>query len=354
MTLTDREGIPASAPALMRRPGTVNEGCVTVVDSHTAGMPTRVVTAGIPPIPGDTMAQRRAWGSAHLKDTLGLLMREPRGHPAMFGALIQSSTRDDADIGMLYFDAADLIPMCGHGTIGAVTVLIETGVIAAECPGAEVRLDTAAGLVSTRAQVADGKVTSVTLTNVPAYVLAHSATVEVPAVGQVRYDLVWGGNLYAIVRAEDAGLQIDGDHTKQMLAVGLETIDAINREAAPTHPTDPSIRGIHSMMWVTTNTDAADSRIATINLPGYIDRSPCGTGTSALMALRHSSGDLGLNQPYLNESPVGTTFEGRLVSETTVNGYPAVVPTITGEAWITGYNQRVLDPTDPFPQGFAL
>lgn len=327
---------------------------MTVVDSHTAGMPTRTVTGGVQNVPGDTMGDKRAWASSHLLDTIGLLCREPRGHTAMFGALLQPATREDADIGILYFDAADFIPMCGHGTIGAVTVLLETGILPVTGPVVDLRLDTAAGLVSARAQVHLGAVTSVTITNVPAFVIAHDQHVLIPSVGDVLYDLVWGGNLYPIVRVEDAGLSLDADNSGRLLEIGLQIIKAINASAPPAHPLDPTIHGTHSMMWVTTDAVGADSRIATINLPGYIDRSPCGTGTSALMALRHAQGILALEEHYINESPIGTRFSGELIAQTEIAGLPAVVPTITGQAWITGYTDFVLREDDPFPRGFTL
>ncbi len=327
---------------------------IHAVESHTEGMPTRVVTGGVAPIPGATMSERREWAKTHLDDLRGFLMREPRGHAAMSGAILQPPTRDDADWGVLYIETTGFLPMCGHGTMGVCTVLVETGMVAVTEPVTTIRLDTPAGLVTAEVAVADGRATSVTLTNVPAFVLGQDLEVDVPGIGTVAYDMVYGGNFYPNIAAEQLGLELELANKDELIDVGLRIVAAINEQRPPVHPADPKIRGIHHAQFLAVGTNGADSRNAVLNVPGYFDRSPCGTGTSAQMAGRHARGLLGLDQPFVNESMLGTRFTGRLVAVTDVGGIPAVVPRITGRAWITGFSQHLLDPGDPFPAGFTV
>ncbi|GAA2465877.1 proline racemase family protein [Streptomyces mauvecolor] len=324
------------------------------VDSHTEGMPTRVVTGGLGVIPGATMAERRLYFMEHLDHIRTLLMYEPRGHASMSGAILQPPTRPDADYGVLYIEVSGLLPMCGHGTIGVATVLVETGMVAVTEPVTTVRLDTPAGLVSVDVRVEDGEARSVTLTNVPAFCLALDHKVQVPGLGTVTYDLAYGGNFYAFVELEELGLPFARDHKDALLAAGLDIMAAINASDRPVHPENPEIAGVKHVYLAAPGSDATRSRHAMAIHPGWFDRSPCGTGTSARMAQLHARGELPLDRDFTNESFIGTEFTGRLVGETSVGGIPAVVPTVTGRAWITGTAQYFLDPSDPFPEGFLL
>ncbi|MFJ2639148.1 proline racemase family protein [Streptomyces sp. NPDC087511] len=324
------------------------------VDSHTEGMPTRVITGGVGTIPGATMAERRTYFQEHRDAVRTLLMYEPRGHAAMSGAILQPSTRPDADYGVLYIEVSGLLPMCGHGTIGVATVLVETGMVEVTEPVTTVRLDTPAGLVSVDVQVKDGAATAVTFTNVPAFSVALDRTVDVPGYGTLRYDLAYGGNFYAMVQLSDLGLPFDRARKDDILAAGLALMDAVNATDRPVHPEDPAIHGLKHVQCVAPGSDARHSRHAMAIHPGWFDRSPCGTGTSARMAQLHARGELPLDTDFVNESFIGTSFTGRLVRETTVGGLPAVVPTITGRAWTTGTAQFFLNPSDPFPEGFLL
>lgn len=327
---------------------------IHAVDSHTGGMPTRVIVGGVAPIPGRTMAERRVWAKENLEDLRGLLMREPHGHAAMSGAILQQPTREDADWGVLYIETTGFLPMCGHGTIGVVTVLIETGMVEPSEPTTTIRLDTPAGLVTAEAEVRDGRVLGVTLTNVPAFVLSRDETVTVDGIGEVRYDMVYGGNFYPIIEAAELGLTVELERKDELIRVGLSIIDAINSQKPPVHPADESIRGIHHAQFVQPGVDGADARNAVLNVPGYFDRSPCGTGTSARMAALHARGLLDLDTAFVNESMLGSRFIGRIVGTTVVEGFDAIVPQFTGRAWITGTSQHFLDPTDPFPSGFTV
>jgi proline racemase len=327
---------------------------VSAVDSHTEGMPTRVITGGVGPIPGATMAERRLHFMAHMDELRLLLMREPRGHGAMSGAILQPAARPDADWGVVFIEVSGCLPMCGHGTIGVCTVLVETGMVAVTEPETVVRLDTPAGLVEARVAVEDGRATSVTLRNVASFMHARDGSVEVPGIGAVAYDLAFGGNFYAILPAAAIGLTVDPGRAGELIEAGLSIMAAINDAAEPVHPGDPGIRGCHHVILHAPGAGGADGRAATAIHPGWLDRSPCGTGTSARMAQLHARGELGLDTPWVHESVIGTRFTGRLVGETEVAGRPAVVPEITGRAWVTGMGQYLLDPQDPFPAGFAL
>jgi proline racemase len=324
------------------------------VDSHTEGMPTRVITGGIGVIPGDSMFERRRYFLEHLDHVRKLLMYEPRGHGSMSGAILQPATRPDADYGVLFIEVSGCLPMCGHGTMGVATVLVETGMVEVTEPVTTIRLETPAGLVVVDVAVEDGAAMSVTLRNVPSFCVATDRVASVPGFGDVRYDLAYGGNFYALVELDDLGLPFDRARKGDLLDAGLEIMAAINATAPPVHPENPEIAGVHHVYLAAPGSDARHSRHAMAIHPGWFDRSPCGTGTSARMAQLHARGLLPLHQDFRNDSFIGTTFIGRLVEETRVGGVPAVVPTITGRAWVTGTAQYMLDPRDPFPEGFEL
>lgn len=325
------------------------------VDSHTEGMPTRVVTGGVGVLPGATMAERRLHFIEHRDDLRTLLMYEPRGHAAMSGAVLQPPTRADADFGVLFIEVSGLLPMCGHGTLGVATVLVETGMVDVTEPVTTVRLDTPAGLVTVDVQVEDGAAKAATLTNVPAFCVGLDHQVAVPGYGTVTYDLAFGGNFYAFVRLDALGLPFDRARKDDLLAAGLAVMAAVNASPQrPVHPAQPEIAGLKHVYLAAPGSDARHARHAMAIHPGWFDRSPCGTGTSARMAQLHARGELPLHQDFVNESFIGTRFTGRLTATTEVAGVPAVVPRITGRAWITGTAQYFLDPDDPFPGGFLL
>ena len=317
------------------------------VDSHTEGMPTRVITGGVGPIPGATMLERKLHFEAEMDDLRLLLMREPRGHSAMSGAILQPPLRDDADWGVLFIEVSGLLPMCGHGTIGVATVLVETGMVEVTEPETIIRLDVPAGLVEVRVRVENGRAQSVTLKNVPSFLHARDQVADVPGLGEVAYDMAFGGNFYAIVDAASVGLVVDPERSQELIDAGAQVMAAVEH---PVHPADPRINGCHHVVFHEPGRDGAHARAATSIHPGWLDRSPCGTGTSARMAQLHARGELGLNEDFVNESVIGTRFTGRLVSE----GPDGVIPEITGRAWITAMGQYLLDAEDPFPAGFDL
>jgi proline racemase len=326
----------------------------TAVDSHTEGMPTRVITGGVGVIPGATMNEKRVYFMEHLDDIRLLLMNEPRGHPAMSGAILQAPTRPDADWGVVYIEVSGLLPMCGHGTIGVATVLVETGMVEVTEPVTTIRLDTPAGLVIARVAVTDGHADSVTIENVPSFTVRLDANIDVPGYGNVPYSLAFGGNFYALVALEAIGLEFDRSNTEEIIAADLAIMTAINENDPPHHPESEGVDHCHHVEFIAPGSTAKHSRHAMAIYPGWFDRSPCGTGTSARMAELYSRGELALDEDFLNESFIGSCFTGRLIAETTVGGTPAVIPTITGRAWLTGIGPYLLDPADPYPTGLQF
>lgn len=327
---------------------------MSTVDSHTEGMPTRVVTGGVGVIPGETMAERRSYFIEHMDHLRQFLMFEPRGHSAMSGAILQPPTRSDADWGVLFIEVSGCLTMCGHGTMGVATVLVETGMVEVVEPVTTVKLDTPAGLVVAEVEVQNGRALSVSIVNVPSFVSSLDTTVTVEGIGEVTLDIAFGGNFYALLPVERLGLTLDRGNRDQLIAAGLRVQDAIARQAPPRHPTDPTIFGCKHVVAFADGSEGSDARSATLIHPGWIDRSPCGTGTSARLAVLHARGTLAVGRDFVNESFGGTRFTGRILSETQVGSAAAIVPMITGRAWITGMNQLMLEPSDPFPSGFLL
>ncbi len=324
------------------------------VDSHTEGMPTRVVVGGVGVLPGATMEDRRQYVMTEADHLRRWLMFEPHGHGAMSGAILQPPTRPDCDWGVVYIEVSGCLPMCGHGTIGTATVLVETGMVAVTEPETVIRLDTPAGLVIARVRVQGTRATSVTLENIPSFVTELDSTVDVPGLGEVRYDMAYGGNFYAIVELADIGVEFGIDNKDQLLSAGLAIMNAINEQQPPVHPENPAIDYVHHVQLVAPGSTPTHSRHAMAIYPGWFDRSPCGTGTSARVAQLTARGQLPLGDTLKNVSLIGTHFLGRVKDTTTVAGIPAIIPEITGRAWITGTSIHMLAPDDPFPEGFLL
>ncbi|MGH9105055.1 MAG: proline racemase family protein [Acidimicrobiales bacterium] len=327
---------------------------VNAVDSHTEGMPTRVVTSGVGELPGTTMAARRQYIMNEREDLRTLLMHEPRGHGAMSGTILQQPTRPDADVGVVFIEVSGCLPMCGHGTIGTATVLVETGMVPVKEPVTVVRFDTPAGLVEASVEVEGGRAKGVTIRNVPSYLHLRDATVKVPGTGEVLLDLAWGGNFYALVPAASVGLAVKPSLHDELVRTGLAVMAAVNEQLCFAHPEQPSIDTCRHVVFTEPGDGDVSGRAAVAIHPGWLDRSPCGTGTCARMAQLYARGKLGLDEDYVHASVLGTRFVGRLLDTTSVGGFDAVVPTVRGRAWITGLASYLLDPEDPFPAGFLL
>jgi proline racemase len=343
------------------------ERLITAVDAHAAGEPGRVITGGVLDVPGKTMFEKRLYLERHADGLRKLMLREPRGYPALCCNVLLPPTDPRADAGFVIMEQTEYPAMSGSNTICVVTVLLETGILPAIEPVTELTLETPAGLIGVSATVQDGKVTSVTFENVPAFATHLDAVLEVPRLGSVTVDVAWGGMFYVIADAERLGLRLTPDNGRELARVG-EMLRAAAAEQLPvTHPENPRIQGvsISQLSGLADRPDAHRKNVVVVSTgaldwdrpdtwTGAIDRSPCGTGTCAKMATLYERGELGLNQEFRHEGILGTVFTGRLIRETTVGSYRAVVPTLTGTAWITGTTQYVVDPSDPFPEGFRV
>ncbi len=331
---------------------------IFVVDSHTAGHPTRIVVGGLPKIQGGSVAQKRDYVRSKLDDYVrNFLCNEPRGHDGMYGAILTEPDSEEADFGVIFFSTVGYDDMCGHGTIGVATVLIEMGMIHMEEPSTEVTLETPAGLIRAKAKVIDGKVKSVSLVNIPAFLYKEGISINVPGYGEVKGDIAFGGNWYFYVNARELGIRVRSENIDELLKAGTAIKNEFNKKFDLVHPTDPNIStkllGVSILDSPVKNKEADQNNIVVEGK--FVDRSPCGTGTSGRMAILFAKNKLGLNEDFVNESITGTTFRGRLIGKTKVGEYPAVIPEITGSAYITGFNHIVLDPDDPFgSKGFLL
>lgn len=327
----------------------------TAIDAHTVGEPARIIVGGIPYIPGDTMFDKKRHIEEQWDDIRQLLMNEPRGHSAMSGAIITAPTTPGADIGLVFIEVSGCLPMCGHDTIAACTVLLETGILPAKEPITHLVVDTPAGVLQAQVEVSEGGVKGVTFQNVPAYLALRDAEVDVPGIGRIVADVAYGGNYFAILPAEMVGVPIEPQRASEFVQIGRRIRAALNEKYEVIHPENPLIRDVSHVMFTAPATNPAATMKNTViyGLSG-MDRSPCGTGTSARMAQLHARGELPLNQEFVHESIVGSLFQGRLVGEARVGEFPAVIPTIRGRAFISGFNTIVLDQEDPFPNGFLL
>jgi len=328
---------------------------LSVLDYHTEGEPMRIVVGGVPVIPGSTPLARSDFVDQQWRDLLGFLLYEPRGHRAMCGAILTEPLSPEAQVGVVFLEPSGCVHMCGHGAIAIATMLVETGRVPLSEPTTTLTLETAAGLVRCRVTVQGGRVTGVTLQNVPAFACLTDAKVEVPGLGAVAFDLAYGGHFYAIVSGSAVGLCLVPAEAQHIVEVGEAIRVRIEQEFQLRHPDRPEAKGLLYVQFFTRSSrPGVKFKNAVVVSPLGLDRSPCGTGTSARMANLHARGELALGEPFMHESLLGTVFTGRLVGPSRVGQYPAVIPEITGRAFLTGFSTLVLDPDDPFPAGFLL
>ncbi len=326
------------------------------IDAHTCGNPVRLVTGEKPPLEGETMAARRRHFLAEYDWIRTALMFEPRGHAQMSGSFLYPSTREDCDIGVLFIETSGCLPMCGHGTIGTVTIALENGLVTPRVPG-ELALETPAGRVRVRYTMEGGKVRSVTLTNVPAFLYAAGLAVDCPELGgELRVDVAYGGNFYAIVEPQACYDGLDAVSAGDILAISPRLRERLNKRYSFVHPEDDHISGLSHLLWAgAATTDGADARNAVFYGDAAIDRSPCGTGTSARMAQLAARGDLAVGDTFIHESYIGSLFTGRVEAAARVGEFDAIVPSIEGWARVYGRNRITVDPQDdPYWQGFLV
>ncbi len=327
---------------------------ISAIDTHTAGEPTRIVLSGLPPIHGKTMAEKKGYMMEHLDYIRTLLMQEPRGHNDMFGAIITPPTTNQAHYGILFMDNADYLDMCGHGIIGITTALIEIGMVSPIEPETIVVFDTPAGLVKSYAKVEGNQVVEVSISNVASFMYAGDVELDLPDIGNISIDVSFGGNFFALVPAKALGVSVHPDNISKLIRLGMLIKNAVNKKLKVRHPIEKHITTVKlTEIYDKPNASGFFSKSVSIFGNGQLDRCPCGTGTSAAMAMLYAKGELPLGIEFTNESIIGTRFRGKLVREVQMGDFIAVDPVVTGEAYITGIQQFVVDPNDPLKYGFV-
>jgi 4-hydroxyproline epimerase len=324
------------------------------VDAHTCGNPVRVVMGGGPQLSGASMSERRQHFLAEFDWIRTGLMFEPRGHDMMSGSILYPSTRPDCDIGILFIETSGCLPMCGHGTIGTVTVAVEQGLVRPKTPGV-LRLETPAGLVIAEYEQKGEYVESVRLTNVPGFLHSTGLEAECPGIGTLKVDVAYGGNFYAIVEPQAGYRDMANFSAGQLVQMSPVLRKNLNARYSFQHPENPTIKGLSHILWTgAPKAEGAHARNAVFYGDKAIDRSPCGTGTSARMAQLAAKGKLKVGDAFVHESIIGSLFKGRVKEAAKVGNYEAIVPSVEGWARITGYNTIFIDDRDPYKHGFQV
>lgn len=345
--------------------GTIRK--VTAVEVHAEGEPGRVITGGYPEAPGATVLAKMRWLETNADHLRHWMLREPNGYPALCANVLVAPTDPSADAGFVIMEQSEYAPMSGSNTICVATVLLETGLVPMVEPITELTLETPAGLIGVRAECSNGKVTRVTIRNVPSFAMALDLKIDVPHLGQVEVDIAWGGMFFVIADADKLGVELTAANGSEIARVSEMIRTATVEQHPVAHPLEPTLQGpsITQLSGVATLEGAQRRNAVTLSTgpldwdrpdtwTGALDRCPCGTGTSAKMAVMHARGELAIGEDFIHQGPLDTTFSGRLLETTTVGPFDAVIPEIGGQGWITGYSEYVLDETDPFPAGFTV
>jgi proline racemase len=331
---------------------------ITTVDAHAAGEPLRIITGGLPELPGATMLERRRYMLQHFDHIRRALMWEPRGHRDMYGCVLTRPVSSEADLGVLFMHNEGYSTMCGHGIIALVTTLLEMGTLASKGRQTPVNLDTPAGLVQATAHFDDsGHVECVSFLNVPSFLYARDVELDVPAFGRLAVDVAFGGAFYAVVPAAQLGLSIAREQANQLATAGDTVTKAMNAVLPAKHPLEEELGFLYGTIFTgPPENPAHHSRNVCVFADAEVDRSPTGTGVSARLALHHARGEITDGQHIIIESILGeaSTFSGRVVGHAQVGPYPAVIPEISGKAFITGKHEFVIDPSDELGRGFLL
>lgn len=334
-----------------------NFASIDAVDAHAAGEPIRIITGGLPVLEGTTMLERAANFAERCDRVRTLLMKEPRGHREMFGSAIIPPVTDDGDIGILFMHNEGMSTMCGHGIIGTLTTAAELGLIPVNDGKNQIKVDAPAGRIVANIEMRGGRALRVSFSNVPSFVYKQSVRLPAAGIGEVEAAIAYGGAFYIIVEEEKLGLKVSPQSAAECAARAMELKRWANENLDIRHPVEDDIHGIYGVLItspVVHTTDGCRSRHVCVFAEGSTDRSPCGTGTSARTALLVSRGELKIGETFDAASIINTKFSARALSETTVGKYKAIVPEITGTAWITGFHRFVVDPADPLQEGFLL
>lgn len=324
------------------------------IDSHTMGESTRIIYEGFPELEGKTMMEKKEYLIKNYDHYRRALMLEPRGHRDMFGALLTEPVHEEADYGVIFMDTGGYLNMCGHGSIGTASMLVETGMVEVTEPYTEVVLDAPSGIIRTRVKVKNGKAQQVSIRNVPAFLYKEHLEVEIPGFGVIPYDISFGGSFFALVDATKVGIEIEMSNVDVLTELGMSLLKKINDTVEVKHPYLDITSVDLVEFYGPTKREDADMKNCVIFGMAQADRSPCGTGTSAKMAALYARGELALGEPFVYESITGSLFVGEAIKEIDINGIAGIIPQITGSAYIMGINNWILDDEDPLKLGFLL
>ncbi|MBB3064345.1 MULTISPECIES: proline racemase family protein [Limibacillus] len=328
---------------------------ISTIDSHTGGEPTRLITGGIP-IRGATLLEQRDFIRKNYDHLRAALMREPRGHRGMFGAIVCPPTRPEVDFGIVWVDHdGSYLNMCGHGTIGIGMTVVECGLVPVQEPVTHVNVDMPAGLVQIDVEVENGRARKATLTNVPSFLFQKDIEIEIPEHGRITADISFGGSFFGAVRGEQLGIDVREENTPALVRAGLAIRKALNKVVKPQHPEVAHINAV-DLVTIYGPGLAPGTKYKNIHVfsDGSFDRSPGGTGTSHMMALLIGRGEMDPEEEIISEGITGSLFGGRMISRTKVGDFDAFVPQVSGQAYVTGFHQFVIDPDDPLKSGFAI
>ncbi len=327
---------------------------ITCIDSHTAGEPTRIVVSGIPKLRGESVAEKRDYLKEKYDHLRTFLMHEPRGHNDMFGAVIVEPSDEKADLGVIFMDSGGYLDGCGHGTMGVAAVAVETGLVEVKEPETKIVLEVPSGLIETTCKVKNGHVEEVKMRNVPSF-LYSTEEINVPGLGEIEVDIAFGGNFFGIVDVGKVNLKINPKNSLKLIDAGLRIREAVNNQVKVIHPVKTYINKVNLIEFYD-EPDVPEAHVKNVVIfgEGQIDRSPCGTGTSAKIATLYAKGELKLNEEFIHESILKTIFRGKAVEEVKIDRFKGVIPEIKSSAYITGFNQLVMDPNDPLKYGFRL
>ncbi len=330
---------------------------IHAIDSHTMGEPTRIITSGIPKIPGRTIAEKKEYLENNLDYIRTAVMNEPRGHNDMFGSILMEPVSEGADFGIVFMDGGGYLNMCGHGSIGAASAIVETGMVDVVEPITKVVLESPAGLIKADVRVENDIVKDATITNVPSFLYKKDLIINVPTVGEVTLDISFGGSFFAIVDVTQESLKLDicPENAQEIKEIGLKIRDEVNKSIIVSHPNLTHIKTVDLVEFYgpAKNPEATLQNVVIFG-SGQVDRSPCGTGTSAKLATLVAKGKLKLNEEFVYESITGTMFTGKAIEAVKIGDYDGIIPQITGRAYVTGFNHFIINDEDPLKYGFKL
>jgi len=328
---------------------------ITTIDMHTAGEPLRIITSGLPELHGNTILEKRKYMMDNYDHLRKQLMLEPRGHADMYGCIITPPVSKEADFGVIFMHNEGYSSMCGHGIIAITKVAIETGLVKIVEPKTIVKIDSPAGLITAIGHIKYGKVDKVSFQNVPSYVVSLDNEVEIPKYGKIKYDLAFGGAYYTYVQVDDFGLTCYPKDIDQLIYIGREIKKAVSNTVKNEHPSDNVLSFLYGTIFIGKPEDSdSHSRNVCIFANGEVDRSPTGTGVSGRLAIHYARGEVGIDEPIIIESIIGSRFGGRVITETKFGEYNAIIPEVTGESFVTGKHEFYVDPEDSIKSGILL